>query len=286
MNTVAMYVAYMLAGALSGLLSGLFGIAGGLIMVPTLLVCFAWTGVAADAIGPSALGTSLAAILFTNGLSSWFNHRQKALREPFSRSARFLSVALGLGVTAGTVFSTALPRTPLIVCIAVLQAALSAWLMRSTFFQPAREATTSPLAAQDRLPPWSSRAVMATTGFLSAVGGTGGSSLLVPFLRSQGIDQRESTAFATYLSCIVGAAGFIGYGLLAKPHTPLEQAIGYVHVPALVCMVAGSVLLVRLGTQLSGRIRPVVLTRSFCVLLMFSASRMLLPLLAYTPSMS
>jgi uncharacterized membrane protein YfcA len=286
MSTVMIVAAYLLSGALSGLLSGLFGIAGGLVMVPTLLLCFAWTGVPTDAVGPLALGTSLSAIMLTNGLASWFNLQQRVLRDPLSMPTLFLALALALGATAGAIFSTALPRMPLMLCLASFQLAISAWLLRGTFVQSARDNTESKLSPQDRLPTWSSRAFMTLTGFLSAVGGIGGSSLLLPFLRAHGIGQREAAALGTYLSCVVGAAGFVGYGLLSKPKTVLTATIGFVNLPALLCLVAGSLLLVRWGTQLAGRVRPVVLTRYFCILLAVSATRMVLPALGCAPVMS
>lgn len=64
---------YLAAGAVAGLLSGLFGIGGGVIIVPVLLALFALREVPASVIMHMAVGTSLATIVFT-AISSVRSH--------------------------------------------------------------------------------------------------------------------------------------------------------------------------------------------------------------------
>ena len=63
-------------GILSGLLAGMFGIGGGLIMVPVLIGTFINLGFENEIIVQLAIGTSISCIIFT-GLSSANAHRKK-----------------------------------------------------------------------------------------------------------------------------------------------------------------------------------------------------------------
>ena len=63
-------------GILAGLLAGMFGIGGGLIMVPVLIGTFINLGFADEIIIQLAIGTAISCIIFT-GLSSANAHRKK-----------------------------------------------------------------------------------------------------------------------------------------------------------------------------------------------------------------
>ena len=66
-------------GILAGLLAGMFGIGGGLIMVPVLIGTFINLGFADEIIIQLAIGTAISCIIFT-GLSSANAHRKKFYR--------------------------------------------------------------------------------------------------------------------------------------------------------------------------------------------------------------
>ena len=67
--------AYLALGALVGLFSGMFGIGGGTILVPVLLILFKLQHFPALYVMHLALGTSMATILFTS-LASMRKHHQ------------------------------------------------------------------------------------------------------------------------------------------------------------------------------------------------------------------
>ena len=60
---------YLIAGAFAGLLAGLFGIGGGMIIVPALIYIFKAQGVPEAALTHIGIGTSLATIIVTSILS-------------------------------------------------------------------------------------------------------------------------------------------------------------------------------------------------------------------------
>ncbi len=61
MDTVLLV--YLAVGAIAGILAGLLGIGGGLVIVPMLVFCFSWQGIAPETIMHLALGTSMASII-------------------------------------------------------------------------------------------------------------------------------------------------------------------------------------------------------------------------------
>ena len=73
------FLMYLVLGACSGVLAGLFGIGGGLIIVPVLVFSFAAQGVSEQVLTHLAVGTSLAAILFTSINSVLAHHKKGAV---------------------------------------------------------------------------------------------------------------------------------------------------------------------------------------------------------------
>ena len=72
MSTVLLiYLAYPVLGVIAGLVGGLFGMGGGILIVPALLFLFIWQGLPADILMHLAVATSLFTIIFTSAASSY-----------------------------------------------------------------------------------------------------------------------------------------------------------------------------------------------------------------------
>ena len=67
---------YLIAGSFAGLLAGLFGIGGGMIIVPILIYLFKAQGFPEDALTHIGIGTSLATIIVTS-ISSLRAHNSR-----------------------------------------------------------------------------------------------------------------------------------------------------------------------------------------------------------------
>ena len=80
MTLFAVVGLYLVLGALAGTMAGLFGIGGGLVIVPVLIFSFDLQGVSSDIAAHLAVGTSLATIVFTSISSIRSHHLHGAVR--------------------------------------------------------------------------------------------------------------------------------------------------------------------------------------------------------------
>lgn len=279
MDLISVYGIYVGVGAVAGLASGLLGIGGGLVMVPVLLAGFAIAGIAPDAIPALSLGTSLSVVTVTSLIGSREHWRLGNLREPFSPAALRMSAVLVAGVVAGSMVAARMPRTVLLTGIALLQIAVALTMLRRKPATAPADAKSTAAGTPAALGGPGTLPYMAFTGLVSATGGIGGATLLVPYFTHRGLAFQQAAAWSTFFGCAIGATGAASYALLGHPPSPVPMAIGYVSMPAFACLALGSALLVRVGAGLSRRLSKVALTRGFCAILFVSGAKGLLPVL-------
>jgi uncharacterized membrane protein YfcA len=116
-------------GAAAGVFSGMFGVGGGILFVPTLVVL---------GLGQlEAQATSLVAVLPTVAAGAWNHHRYGNLRV---RSAAIVGFASVLGVLAGATIAIALPEDVLRRLFALLLLIVAARLAWRAYRGPRRYA--------------------------------------------------------------------------------------------------------------------------------------------------
>ena len=259
---------YLLLGACAGLLAGLFGIGGGLVIVPALVFIWGATaaGVPAEAVMHTAIGSSLAAIVPT-ALASIYGHQRRGAID-WSVWAR-LAPAIVAGTAFGAWFAAQVGGEFLRYFFAVF--------MLLVAVQIAFGLAPSAVAAPGRLPGAPATAAAgAGIGIVSALVGIGGGTLTTPFLMYRGMDIRK--AIATSAACglpiaVTGAAGYLLMGTLGGADVPAATS-GYVHWPAVAAIGATSVLTAPLGAQLTHALPVAALKRLFALLLVAVALRL------------
>jgi uncharacterized protein len=90
------FLLYLLLGSCAGMLAGLFGVGGGIIIVPVLVFSFTLQGFDPAVLTHLAVGTSLASIIFTSVNAVREHHRRGAVRWPI-----FVWMAVGILLGAG-----------------------------------------------------------------------------------------------------------------------------------------------------------------------------------------
>ncbi|AXQ31362.1 sulfite exporter TauE/SafE family protein [Solimonas sp. K1W22B-7] len=255
---------YVLTGAIAGLLAGLFGVGGGMIMVPALALVLPGQGVPPDVVMQVAVATSLAVISATSVSSMLSHQKHGAVLWPVFR---WMALGLVLGSVAGAFVADRLASRTLALFVGC--GALAVAVQMALDLKPKAAA---PLPGPGVL-----IGAGGVIGLLSALVGIGGGSLTVPFLGWRSVDIRK--AVGTSAACGVpiawaGALGFIASGWdrtdLPAPH------LGYVSLHGFAGLAVASVLMAPLGARLAHRLPPQQLKRGFALLLAGVGLKMLI----------
>lgn len=259
------FAGYLVAGALVGLLAGVFGIGGGLVIVPTLVFHFSLKGLPPDSATHLAVGTSLACMIPTAASSALGHHRSKTVSWHLFRQ---LAPAIVPGAALGAIITLRLHAATLQTFIgtAVLLFGLS---LATSHYRSSGTDSQRPSPS-----PWALRAGGAAIGCLSAVLGVGGSMMMVPFLNRLGIGLRQ--AVGTAAACVLPMAviGTLTHILLGPSlgsscwdRLPGWRT-GLVYWPAFLGVVLMSMPCARLGVWLAARC-PLRILRFLFVALLF-----------------
>jgi uncharacterized membrane protein YfcA len=119
-----------------------------------------------------------------------------------------------------------------------------------------------------------------TIGVVSSLVGIGGGSLSVPFMTLCNIPMHTAVGTSAAIGFPIAVAGAVGYlvnGLSAQGLPPMS--IGYISLPALIGVAGMSVLTAPLGAKLAHALPVDKLKKIFALLLIITATRMLVSLL-------
>lgn len=255
---------YLIVGAVAGLLAGLFGIGGGMIIVPALVFAFEAQNVDPSVLTHLAVGTSLATIVFTSMSSIQTHHKKGGVQWPtFQRISVGIIIGAALGVATADQLSGAYLQK-IIGCFALLAAIQMAFQLAP---KPTREL---PGALGLGL-------VGSFIGWASAIFGIGGGTLSVPYLTwcNVQVQRAVGTAAAIGLPIAVVAAitnVIVGWDKQGLP----DYTTGYIYWPAFMGIVMTSVIFAKQGAKLAHALPPLILKRIFACLLVVVGTRFLL----------
>lgn len=246
-------IIYLAIGAIAGFAAGLFGVGGGLIIVPILYVVFTQLNYDPQIIMHMALGTSLATIIVTSISSVSAHHKKGAVL--WSVVAN-LAPGLIIGAFLGAGIADYLTGYGLQLIIGVF----ALWVAFKMF-----KGAQAVVDSSRQLPAKAQQMVAGGgIGVASAIFGIGGGSLTVPYLNRYGVVMQK--AVATSAACglpiaIAGALGFIWFG--QGQTTEIPNAIGYVHIYAFIGISIMSFITAKLGAKVAHRLSPAMLKRCF-----------------------
>ncbi len=236
------WLLYLAVGAVAGFLAGLLGVGGGVIVVPALAGLFAAQGILLHHTMPLALGTSLAAIVFTS-LASARAHRAQRAVDP--QIVLRLAPGLVLGAFVGASLASRAPSTMLAFAFG-----LFLWgVATSLLMDPTPQGGGA-------LPGWVGlSAAGGAIGLVSGVMGIGGGSLTVPFLTWRRVPLHRAIGTAAAAGFPIAAAGAAGYllgGVTTGASAP--GSVGFVHVSAFVGVAVAGVPAAPIGARLAHRL--------------------------------
>jgi len=253
----------LIAGCIAGVLAGLFGIGGGIVVVPVLETSLGMVGVDPAVRMHVAVATSLATIVPTSIASALAHHRRNAVDiEIFRRWAIFVL----LGSLLGTWIAAQLESDTLALIFATLAFLVA---LKMIFMPHARNLS-------DTVPRgfW----VPVIPGFIgcaSSMMGIGGGTFSVMILTLFNQPIHRAVGTAALFGLVISLPGTIGFVLAGLQDVRLPPAsLGYVNLLGLALIAPATVLTAPLGAKLAHRFSARRLSILFGCFLLLAAGRL------------
>jgi uncharacterized membrane protein YfcA len=253
---------YMLLGAVAGLIAGVFGLGGGIIIVPSLIFTFSYLNFPHEVLTHLAVGTSLSTILFTS-LSAIYVHNKNIL---INWSLAFkLSIGLLLGGVLSAYFAEfftggMLQKAFAIYCFTIAVQMWFSWQPQATLVLPKKLG----LACLGTL-----------IGFISGLFGIAGGSLVVPVLTLFRVKMLEAVSTAAVTGFPIALSGTISYIFMGWSNifTP-EYSLGYIYLPATLGIIITSTVFARIGAKLVHTLPVYKTKKAFAIVLLLIACKL------------
>jgi uncharacterized membrane protein YfcA len=259
---VTWIVGYLVLGAVAGFFAGLLGVGGGAIMVPVLALMFAAQGFPQEHLMHLALGTSMAAIVFTSISSLRAHHAHGAVQWPIVRA---IAPGILLGTFLGAQLASVVPTRPLAIFFTVFMSYVAFQMLANIKPKPSRQLPGAP----------GMFLVGNGIGAVSALVAIGGGSLLVPFMTWCNVKMHHAIGTSAAIGFPIAVAGTVGYLVGGAGATALpDGSFGYIHLPALVACVAMSMLTAPLGAKAAHNLPVATLKKIFAGVILLLLAKM------------
>ena len=266
MDPILFILICLIIGALAGFLGGLFGLGGGVIVVPGLMFLldladiFPGTDYPSNTVALVAVATSMASIVFTTMASSISQIRRNAVDWLIVRDWILFLV---FGVLLATWIASSLPALAIKLFIGLFIASIATLMVTTWEPDPNR-----------KLPGKFGTGVIASFGgFICGLAGIGGGNVVVPTLLFFNTKVIQATAAASTLGIVISIAGTAGYVLNGWTEA-IPSALGYVYLPALMPIALACILFAPLGVHVAHKTESQRLKRAFGFLMYVVAARM------------
>lgn len=259
---------YVALGLASGFIAGLFGVGGGLTIVPILLMFFKAQGFPEAQLMQLALGTSMATIVVTSVSSMRAHHRHGGVRWDIFRG---MAPGLVAGTLVGSIFVSRVETDHL----AIAFTAIVYWAALQMLLDIKPKPTRQLPGVAGLL------SVGGLIGGVSSLVAAGGGFLSVPFMTLCNVNIRQAVGTSAALGFPIAVAGVAGYviGGWSVPGLPGPH-LGFVYLPAFFGVVLSTIFMAPVGARVAHRLPVKQLKRAFGAMLALLATKMLWTLLA------
>ena len=249
-------------GVVSGFLGGLFGIGGGIVIVPALALFYEFTQhIPSSSILLVSVATSLACIGFTSASAAWTQHRAGYIDwTVFRRLIAFLLIgSFAAGFIAPNLSDQFMRVFIGLFLLAVSVVMLSKWQPNPTRAFPGTVGSAS---------------LGLSGGTAAGLVGIAGGNIVVPALIFFNVPVHRATATASAMGVPIALVGALGYYLSSiAARGPDDPA--YIDFTAALPIIIGALLAAPLGVKTAHKLDPAVLKKAFGVLLVFVSLRIL-----------
>jgi len=255
------YLIYLVLGSVAGLVSGLFGVGGGTVIVPILLVSFAAQGISPSIATHTAIATSLACIAVSS-LTAIYTHLQKGVVD--WRVVRSFIPGIIIGTLIGSSFFVSIEGAILQVLLGVFLVAIG---LQMTTYRAAKMDVNLPRRIYLGLSGIS-------IGGISALFGVGGGMFTTPLLSYYGINIHSAISVAAIGGFCIAITASLIYAstMVASVPTP-SLMLGYIYLPAWVGIIITSTPFAKIGAELAHRSSDRQLKKIFGIFLLLLGLR-------------
>ena len=271
------FAGYFSTGLMAGVIAGMFGVGGGILIVPALLFLFHVDGINPVISMQLAVGTSLATIIFTNAFATWGHYQHNSVHwRMVWRYTPGVLLGAGLGVQLA---AHVMDGKTLRMLFGLFEIAVG-WYMVRGGRPPVKDSVRPPASSGffASFAPTTHTFLAIIIGTLSTLFGIGGGTMLVPALTIMaGLPIRQAIGSASAMGgilAVVGTTGLVhaGWGCNALP----VNTLGFVVPQAALGIVLGTSLSTSLGVKLAHSMDPHFLKRGFGFLLLLVGMKLLL----------
>lgn len=263
MLDIQLIVLLLLAGSIAGFIAGLFGVGGGIVVVPVVLWVLKSQNIESEYIQHIAVCTSLTVMVFTTFISSWGHYRKKAIH-----FGVFKNMAPGIivGSMLGSMFASFIPSQSLQLVFIVFAYMVALKTM----------AGFNPNSSWSLPKPVEIFGIGSLFGGISGLLGIGGGAFNVPFLLACKVPVKKAIGTSATLSwsvAISATAGYIWSGMQIE-NLP-EGTFGFCYLPAAITLVITTSIFAPLGVRLAHKLPQKLMRIIFGIMLLVVASKML-----------
>jgi uncharacterized protein len=262
------FVGLLVTGVVAGLIAGLFGVGGGIVIVPTLFWIFTSLKFPDEILMHMAIGSSLATIIPTSIASARAHYRKGSIDIDVIKKWGF-GIFLGalLGGFSGKFFNA--NELKYIFAIVAFIVAFNMFIK-------------NPLKFRNKFP--QSKIINTLTslivGFVSSLMGVGAGTIGVPSLVSLSIPIHKAIGTAAALGLFISIPATIGLAFSGfdVPNRP-PLSIGYVNLIAFFIMFPLTVFFAPIGVKIAHLINQRMLKIIFGIFLIITSTKMLISIL-------
>ena len=254
------WVIFLGVGVIVGLLAGLFGLGGGVIMVPVLLFIFSKQQVSPDYVMHVAVGMSLAIMIITT-ISSVLSHQRHGSLM-MNLFWRFFP-GLVVGTVMGAMVSHTLKTDVLRMIFATFLLVVGLRMFYEGFIKKrGLETGIEHIPSQTNI-----SLVSVIVGLLAGMLGIGAGSITIPYFTFYKINMRHAAGTASAFSLVIATVGTVIMMIDGWSRVHLPASTGYVYWPAFGGIALSSLVFAPVGSWLAHHLRQRVLKRIFTVIL-------------------
>ncbi|WGE33835.1 sulfite exporter TauE/SafE family protein [Actinobacillus genomosp. 1] len=260
---IEVFFSCLALGTIVGFLAGLFGIGGGLIIVPSLVYLLPMAGVTPENLMSAALGTSFSTIVITAFSSAQRHH--KLGNVDIQVSKYFIPALMTSVFLAGLVISNLDAKL-----MSKIFAIMVLYLAARMLFSLKKTPQIKPLTTQSTI------VAGGVIGVLSSMAGIAGGAFIVPFLNSRGLEMKRAIGTSSFCGAFLGLSGTISFIASGWNVEMPDYSLGYVYLPALFGITLTSYFTSKLGANAANVLPVAILKKAFAVMLVAIAVNMFL----------